>query len=123
MHEEYSLQWHYKDEDFVLILILMVNTTKKRLTKRLKNMDWKRNVGDEILHGDTLFEMIQPCTFIGLRSPCNNPLEFFFVVAEVVGKDIASHDVYDDARHYIKTGEKYVTVNYLNLKEDWGKKM
>ena len=30
--------------------------------------------------------------------------------------------IYDEHGDYIKAGEKYLAINYLNLENDWGKK-
>ena len=48
-------------------------------------------------------------------------MEIFFV-AEVIAKEIASTDTFDEYGHCILEGEKYLLVNYLNLKDDTGKK-
>ena len=43
-------------------------------------------------------------------------------MAEVIEKEIATTDMFDQHGHQILTGEKYLVINYLNLKNDTGRK-
>ena len=63
------------------------------------------------MNNDTIYELTEPGTFIGLRSP-PNALESFFV-AEVKLKDAAEDDLIDKYGHSILKGENYLEVRYL----------
>ena len=103
------------------ISILLVNKVQSA-NKDIEIFGINEEVGiDERLNVDCLFEFIEPYSFVGLRSPTNNPLEIFFV-AEVIEKEIATTDMFDQHGHQILTGEKYLVINYLNLKNDTGRK-
>ena len=58
-----------------------------------------------------LYELVEPGTYTGLRSP-PNALEPFFI-AEVNDKGIASKHLIDSCGHSILQGEKYTQVFYL----------
>ena len=62
----------------------------------------------------TIYDVIQPGTYVGLRSPSSS-IELFFVV-KVMGKGIASEPFMDKAGHIISRNEKYSEVIYLDVK-------
>ena len=78
-------------------------------------IDEDDSIGNEdeafCLNHDTIYELAEPGTFIGLRSP-SNALESFFV-AEVKSKDAAGDDLIDKYGHSILKGENYLEVSYL----------
>ena len=67
------------------------------------------------LNHDTVFELIEPGTYIGMRSP-TNAIETFFI-AEVIQKGIAENNIYDTNGHHILSGERYAEVRYLQRYE------
>ena len=60
---------------------------------------------------DVIFELAEPGTFIGLRSPSNSIEQFF--LAEVMIKDPADENIEDKYGHCILAGEPYFEVTYL----------
>ena len=64
-----------------------------------------------LLNQTTLYELVEPGTYIGLRSP-SNALQPFFI-AEVNDKGIANKHLIDSCGHSILQGEKYAEVFYL----------
>ena len=67
---------------------------------------------------DSIYELVEPGTFVGLRSPSNSVEPFF--VAEILNKNIATDAMMDDFGHAILAGEKYAEIIYLD--SDIGKK-
>ena len=67
------------------------------------------------LYHDTVFELVEPGTYVGLRTALN-ALEIFYV-AEVCSKSIATQDMCDDNGHYIMAGEKYFEIYYPQKKQ------
>ena len=63
------------------------------------------------MHQYTIFELTEPGTYVGLRSPPNSIEQFF--IAEVINKAIASEDITDTYGHYIVAGESFLEVMYL----------
>ena len=68
------------------------------------------------LNHDTIFELVDPGTFVGIRSPPNT-IESFFIV-EVFNKGVAQEGMSDANGHYILSGEQYVEVGYLQKKDE-----
>ena len=68
------------------------------------------------LNHDTIFELVDPGTFVGIRSP-PNAIESFFIV-EVFNKGVAQEGMSDANGHYILSGEQYVEVGYLQKKDE-----
>ena len=62
------------------------------------------------LNEDTVFELVEPGTFVGMRSPCN-AIEPFFIV-QVVSKGTAPETISDVNGHTILCGEQYAEVCY-----------
>ena len=76
----------YKDENFLINLDFAGKQSTESANKDIEIFGINEEVGiDERLNVDCLFEFIEPYSFVGLRSPTNNPLEIFFV-AEVIEK-------------------------------------
>ena len=73
------------------------------------------------LNTDTVFEILEPGTFIGMRSP-HNAIEPFFL-GEVIDKGIAEDNFRDDGGHMIMTGRKYARVSYLQKSKEGKKKV
>ena len=67
------------------------------------------------LNQDTVFELVEPGTFVGMRSP-QNAIEPFFIV-EVLNKGIAEESISDIFGHTILCGEQYAEVCYLQKKD------
>ena len=65
------------------------------------------------LHSDTVFEVVEPTTFVALRSR-QNAMEPFYIV-EVTSKGEADRNMMDGLGHSVLCGEKYVGV-YLQVK-------
>ena len=65
---------------------------------------------------DTVFELLDPGIYVGLRTP-ENALETFYI-AEVIQKGVAENNMNDDCGHYICAGEKYAEVCYLQKKSE-----
>ena len=108
----------YKDEDFFINLDFAEKYSTESANKGIELFGMNEEFGiDERLDVDCLFEFTEPYSFVGLRSPTNNPLKIFFV-AEVIRKEIATTCMFDQHGHQILTGEKYLVINYLNLKND-----
>ena len=70
--------------------------------------------------GYTVFELVEPGIFVGMRSP-TNAIESFFV-GEVMDKGIAENNMINQNGHTIMSGELYLEVCYLQ-KEAQKKKM
>ena len=62
----------------------------------------------------TVFEMVDPGTYVGKRSP-TNAIESFFI-AEVQNKRIAKENVTDENGHHILSGEQYLEIVCLQKK-------
>ena len=73
-----------------------------------------------MLNHDTVFVLVKPGIFLGMRSPLS-AIEFPFV-AEVMDKGIAENNMIDENGHTIMSGELYLEVCYLK-KETQKKKM
>ena len=66
------------------------------------------------LNHDTMFELVEPGTYIGMRSP-TNAIESFFI-AEVQIKGIAKENFTDENGHHILYEEQYLEIVYLQKK-------
>ena len=64
-----------------------------------------------MLNHDTVFVLVKPGIFLGMRSP-PSAIEFPFV-AEVMDKGIAENNMIDENGHTIMSGELYLEVCYL----------
>ena len=60
------------------------------------------------LNYDTMFELVEPGTYIGMRSP-TNAIESFFI-AEVQIKGIAKENLTDENGHHILSGQQYLEI-------------
>ena len=67
------------------------------------------------INQDTLFELVEPGTYNGLRSPSNAIGPFF--VAEVNNQGKANESISDSFGHNILAGEKFAKVFYLQHHE------
>ena len=63
----------------------------------------------------TVFELVDPGTYVGMRSP-TNAIESFFI-AEVQKKGIAKENLTSENGHHILSGEQYLEIVYLQKKE------
>ena len=63
------------------------------------------------LDQDTVFDLIWPGTFVGLKSP-KNSIEPF-ILCKIISNDTASETLTDTNGHTIIKGEKYAEVVYL----------
>ena len=63
----------------------------------------------------TVFELVKPRTYVGMRSP-TNAIESF-LIAEVQNKGIATENLTDENGHHILSGEQYLEIVYLQKKE------
>ena len=61
-----------------------------------------------------MFELVEPGTYIGMRSP-TNAIESFFI-AEVQIKGIAKENLTDENGHHILYEEQYLEIVYLQKK-------
>ena len=68
------------------------------------------------LNHHTIFELVDPGTFVGIWSPPNT-IESFFIV-EVFNKGVAQEGMSDANGHYILSGEQYAEVGYLQKKDE-----
>ena len=66
------------------------------------------------LNHDTIFVLVDPGTFVGIRSP-PNAIEPFFIV-KVFDKGVAQEGMPDANGHYILSGEQYAEFGYLQKK-------
>ena len=64
-----------------------------------------------MLNLDTVFELVEPGTFVGMRSQSNAIKSFY--IAEVLNKGVAENNMSDENGHSIMSGEPYLEVNYL----------
>ena len=65
---------------------------------------------DDVIDKDMLYEIIEPGTYIGLRTPSS--LELFYLF-RVISKDVAPEHMVDRRGHGVTNGEKYITGIYL----------
>ena len=63
------------------------------------------------LHQITVFEIIEPGTFIRMKSPPNTIEPFF--IAEILWKGTAKEDLHNENGHILLEGEIYAEINYL----------
>ena len=63
------------------------------------------------MNQDTIFELVEPGTFVGIQSP-PNAIEPFFIV-EVFHRGVAQENLFDSNGHSIVSGEHYAEVGYL----------
>ena len=68
------------------------------------------------LNQDTIFELVAPGTYVGIRSP-PNAIEPFFIV-EVFSKGIAKEALCDASGYSILSGEQYAEVGYLQKQDE-----
>ena len=66
------------------------------------------------LPSSSYFDVIETGTYNAIYSHAYST-ELFYV-CKVLGKDIADSFLYDDYRHPISKGERYITANYLDEK-------
>ena len=64
----------------------------------------------------TVFELVKPRTYVGMRSP-TNAIESF-LIAEVQNKGIAKENLTDENGHHILSGEQYLEIVYLQKKKE-----
>ena len=64
----------------------------------------------------TIFELVDPGTYVGIRSPPNAIKPFFIV--EVFSKGIAKEALCDASGHSILSGEQYAEVGYLQKQDE-----
>ena len=57
------------------------------------------------MNHDTVFELVEPGTYVGKRSP-TNAIESFYIV-EIQNKGIAKENLTDENGHHILSGEQY----------------
>ena len=55
-----------------------------------------------------MFELVEPGTYVGMRSPAN-AIESFFI-AEVQNKGIAKENLTDENGHHILSGQQYLEI-------------
>ena len=67
------------------------------------------------LNHDTMFELVKPGTYAGMRSP-TNAIESFFI-AEVQNKGIAKENLTNENGHHILSEEQYFEIVYQQKKE------
>ena len=63
------------------------------------------------LNTHTVFELLKPGNFVGLRSP-QKSIEMFFI-CEVIDKGVASENLTDAYGHRILASERYAEIKYL----------
>ena len=63
------------------------------------------------LNQDTIFELVEPGTFVEIQSPPNATEPFFIV--EVFHRGVAQENLFDSNGHSIVSGEHYAEVDYL----------
>ena len=67
------------------------------------------------LNHDTIFELVDPGTFVGIRGP-PNAMEPFFIV-EMFNKGVAQEGMSDNNGHCIISGEQYAEVGCFTKKK------
>ena len=70
-----------------------------------------RNILMHICYIKTVFELLEPGTFIGLHSP-PNAIEPFFI-AQILSKGLAKKNMINEFGHSFLAGEMYAEVIYL----------
>ena len=55
-----------------------------------------------------MFELVEPGTYVGMRSPAN-AIESFFI-AEIQNKGIAKENLTDENGHHILPGQQYLEI-------------
>ena len=74
------------------------------------------------LNHDTIFELVDLGTFVGIRGP-PNAMEPFFIV-EMFNKGVAQEGMSDNNGHYIISGEQYAEVGcFVKKKKDEKKRV
>ena len=68
------------------------------------------------MNQDTIFELVDPDTYVGIRS-LPNAIEPFFIV-EVFSKGIAKEALSEANGHSILSGEQYAEVEYLQKQDE-----
>ena len=68
------------------------------------------------LNQDTIFELVEPGTFVEIQSP-PNAIEPFFIV-EVFHRGVSQENLFDSNGHSIVSGEHYAEVGYLQKKNE-----
>ena len=59
-----------------------------------------------VINQDTVFDLVEPGNFVGMRFP-PNAIEYFFV-AEVMDNGIAENNMIDEISHTFMPGELYL---------------
>ena len=94
--------------------------------KTVSNIDEEHDDDDNqtepafCLNHDTILELVDPGTFVGVRSH-PNAIEPFFIV-EVFNKGVAQEGMPDTNGHYILSGEQYAEIGYLQKKKKMGRR-
>ena len=109
---------YFEDSDILSRLFISTNLTDVGLAIDDDDDD---NMQHFVLNKSTVYELLEPGTYVGMRSP-QNAIEPFFVV-EVLSKGTAEEDISDENGHSIMTGEQYAEVTYLQKNNETRKKI
>ena len=101
---------YFEDSDILSRLFISTNLT---VGLAIDDND-DDNMQHFVLNKSTVYELLEPGTYVGVRSP-QNAIEPFFVV-EVLSKGTAEEDISDENGHSIMSGEQYAEVTYLQKK-------
>ena len=101
-------QTHYNNDEYILNLNLPFDGEVEHLMADENEEDCVLEIEHSL---NTLFEIIEPLSFISLLCP-ENSIELFFV-AEVLKKGCACEDLMDSNGHIILKDDEYLEIHYL----------
>ena len=107
---QFSKVLYFRDQD---IASTSFNKTVSNIDKEHGDDDTQTKPAFSLNH-DNIYVIVDPGTFVGIRSP-PNAIEPFFIV-KVFDKGAAQEGMPDANGHYILSGEQYVEVGYLQKK-------
>ena len=110
---------HYQDQDSVLYLDFPFNIDEGRECTEVLAAEEDPCIESIDQNPDTLYDVIEPSTYITLLCPSNS-IELFFV-AEVLNKGEALENIVDSNGHVMLACEQFLEVHYLEKNKE-GKK-
>ena len=110
---EFKKVLYFREQDIVSTLFNSDDSTSYDEEINHENEDYEQAFR---LNQDTIFELVDPGTYVGIRSP-PNAIEPFFVV-EVFSKGIAKEALCDASGHSILSDEHYAKVGYLQKQDE-----
>ena len=112
----FSKMLYFTNPDIVTTIFDLNNNANHNVNTDEDADDDQTDESTFSLNQDTVFELVEPGTFVGMRSPLN-AIETFFIV-EVVSKGTAPETISDVSGHTILCGEQYVEVCYLQKRDE-----